>query len=39
MRAAMIRASASAALVLDHVDFGFPNPEEIDEALGKGRVD
>jgi ribokinase len=39
MRRAMTRASASAALVLDHLDFAFPKPEEIDEALRKGCVD
>jgi ribokinase len=38
MRTAMLRASAAAALVLDHVDFGFPKPEEIDAALRAGGV-
>ena len=35
---AATRASAAAALVLDRPDFGFPTPEEIDEALRAGRV-
>ena len=35
---AATRASAAAALELDRADFGFPTPEEIDEALRAGRV-
>ncbi len=38
VQAAALRASASAALVLDREDFGFPTTEEIDEALKVGRV-
>ena len=32
------RASASAALVLDRLDFGFPSPAEIDRAVREGVV-
>jgi ribokinase len=32
------RGSAAAALVLDRGDFGFPTPDEIDEAIRDGRV-
>jgi hypothetical protein len=35
---AMTRASAAAALELDHVRFGFPRPEEIDAAMRAGIV-
>ena len=38
IRTAAERASAAAALVLDRLDFGFANDEEIDEALRAGRV-
>jgi ribokinase len=38
IRMAAQRASASAALVLDRVDFGFPTPEEVDRALREGKV-
>ena len=33
------RASAAAALVLDRLDFGFPDASRIDAALRLGRVD
>ena len=36
---AAARASAAAALVLDRLDFGFPEPAEVDVALRAGRVD
>jgi len=36
--AAAARASVAAALVLDHIDFGFPLSAEIDSALFKGCV-
>jgi ribokinase len=39
IRMAAERASAAAALVLDHLDFGFATSDEIDEALHTGRVD
>jgi sugar/nucleoside kinase (ribokinase family) len=39
IREAMLRAAAAAALVLDHKEFGFPVPCEIDAALAKGRID
>jgi ribokinase len=39
VRTAAGRASAAAALVLDRADFGFPTPDEIDDALRAGRVD
>jgi ribokinase len=32
------RGSAAAALVLDRIDFGFPDGNEIDAALRSGRV-
>jgi sugar/nucleoside kinase (ribokinase family) len=32
------RAAAAAALVLDRIDFGFPTPGEVDDALRAGRV-
>ncbi len=35
---AALRASAAAALELDLIKFGFPNREEIDDALRKGQV-
>jgi sugar/nucleoside kinase (ribokinase family) len=38
IRAAATRASASAALVLDRVEFGFPGAAEIDRALIAGCV-
>jgi sugar/nucleoside kinase (ribokinase family) len=38
VRLAATRASAAAALVLDRVDFGFPEAEEIDDAVREGRV-
>ena len=38
MRYAMLRASAAAALVLDRVEFGFPDDEEIEAALRDGKV-
>jgi sugar/nucleoside kinase (ribokinase family) len=38
MRHAMLRASAAAALVLDRVEFGFPEEEEIEAALCDGKV-
>jgi ribokinase len=38
IRNAMLRASAAAALVLDRDQFGFPGFEEIEAALGAGRV-
>jgi sugar/nucleoside kinase (ribokinase family) len=38
IRIAAERASASAALVLDRLDFGFPTPAEVDEAVRKGVV-
>jgi sugar/nucleoside kinase (ribokinase family) len=38
MRYAMLRASAAAALVLDRVEFGFPEDEEIEAALRDGEV-
>ena len=38
VRHAMTRASAAAALVLDHTDFGFPTPGEVELALGAGGV-
>jgi ribokinase len=38
IRLACRRASAAAALVLDLEHFGFPSPEEIDRALGRGEV-
>jgi sugar/nucleoside kinase (ribokinase family) len=37
-RRAAERASAAAALVLDLVDFGFPDAEAVDAALRAGRV-
>ena len=39
MQSAAGRASAAAALVLDRLDFGFPDSEQIDAALRAGRVD
>lgn len=33
------RASAAAALVLDREEFGFPSPEEIEQALDRGRIE
>ena len=39
VRAAALRASAAAALVLDRDDFGFPSPSEIDEAIRAGVVE
>jgi ribokinase len=39
IRQAMLRASASAALVLDRVDFGFPGEAAIDQVLQAGMVD
>ncbi len=39
MTTAMRRASAASALVLDHVDFGFPTESEIDAAAALGRVE
>ncbi len=38
IRLAALRASASAALVLDRAEFGFPSPSEIDEAILVGKV-
>jgi ribokinase len=38
IRMAAKRASATSALVLDRLDFGFPSPAEIDAALRAGRV-
>ena len=38
VKRAALRASASAALVLDRAGFGFPSDQEIDEALRNGRV-
>jgi sugar/nucleoside kinase (ribokinase family) len=38
IRLAAERAAAAAALELDRVDFGFPSPAEIDDALRAGRV-
>jgi hypothetical protein len=38
MRYAMLRASAAAALVLDRVEFGFPEEGEIEAALRDGKV-
>jgi len=38
VRQAMIRASASAALVLDRTDFGFPAAEDLESVLRAGRV-
>jgi ribokinase len=38
IRSAAERAAASAALVLDRLDFGFPRPAEIDAALRDRRV-
>ena len=38
IRSAALRASAAAALVLDRVDFGFPDKAEIDAALATGVV-
>ena len=38
MRYAMLRASAAAALVLDRVEFGFPEDDEIEAALRDGKV-
>ncbi len=32
------RGAASAALVLDRLEFGFASPDEIDAALRAGRV-
>ena len=37
-RLATDRASAAAALVLDRTDFGFPAPNEVDDALRAGRI-
>ena len=39
VRLAAERASVAAALVLDRLDFGFPEPARIDAALRLGRVD
>jgi len=33
------RATAAAALVLDRVEFGFPDAAEIDAAMQAGRID
>jgi sugar/nucleoside kinase (ribokinase family) len=38
VRLAAARASVAAALVLDHIDFGFPSPAEIAPALIKGCI-
>jgi ribokinase len=38
MRYAMLRAAAAAALVLDRVEFGFSDDEEIEAALRDGKV-
>ena len=38
VRMAARRAAASAALVLDRLDFGFPSADEVDSALRAGRV-
>ena len=38
MRYAMLRASAAAALVLDRVEFGFPDDDEVEAALRDGKV-
>jgi sugar/nucleoside kinase (ribokinase family) len=38
IEAAAQRAAAAAALVLDHAQFGFPSPSEIDAALLAGRI-
>jgi ribokinase len=37
-RKALDRASAAAALVLDRLDFGFPNASEVDQAIQAGRL-
>ncbi len=39
VRTSAVRASAAAALVLDRLDFGFPTPVEIDQALRAGRIE
>jgi hypothetical protein len=39
MRAAMLRASAAAALVLDRADFGFPQHDEVDAAIRAGAIE
>ncbi|MDG3005823.1 carbohydrate kinase family protein [Paludisphaera mucosa] len=39
VRAAMRRASAASALVLDRLEFGFPSAEKVDAALARGIVD
>jgi len=39
LRAAVARASAAAALVLDRLDFGFPGVAEIDAALARGLLE
>jgi ribokinase len=39
IQAALLRASAAAALVLDLTGFGFPSDEEIDRALKAGIVE
>jgi ribokinase len=39
IRMAAERAAAAAALVLDRLDFGFPECKQIDVALEVGRVD
>jgi ribokinase len=39
VRHAAERAAAAAALVLDRLDFGFPDPRAIDAALRAGRIE
>ncbi|AMV37076.1 pfkB family carbohydrate kinase [Planctomyces sp. SH-PL62] len=39
VRAAMLRASAASALVLDRTAFGFPTAAEVDAAMARGLVD
>ena len=39
VRLAAVRASAAAALILDHPDFGFPSSQEVDRAVEVGVVE
>lgn len=39
VRAAMLRASTAAALVLDREDFGFPSAHQVEAAAARGVVD
>jgi len=39
VRHATVRATAAAALVLDHLDFGFPTPTDLEAALRAGKVE